>query len=403
LLNEQQAIAMAEWANWSGRQTDTPAEIASPTSEAEMVELVNRAAASGHSVRAVGASHSHSRVAATNGLLVQLDEWRGLVDVDTNASPPSARVRSGSRIFELGEPLFEHGVALRNQGDIDRQSVAGATSTGTHGTGPTLQNLSSSVLGARVVLASGDIAAVTATTSPELFELVRHSLGAVGLVTELTMAVRPAYRLHEILWKEDPASVFASIDERIDATRHFEFFWMPQNDVCACKSLAETQADVDDLPETKLQRIGWSHNIISSQRDDLHTEMEYSVPAEQGPDCFNEVREMILRYFPDLQWPLEYRTVAADDLWISAATGRETVTISAHQDISLDDRPLFEACEAIFRRYQGRPHWGKVHYLDGNELAELYPRYRQWWEVRDAHDPDGIFVTDYLRSLRPDA
>ena len=388
-----------QWSNWSGRQTAEPTHASSPTTEAELIAAVKTARDHGVSLRAVGASHSHSRVAAPDGVLVNLDGWQGVQSVDANNM--TATVRSGSRIFQLGDPLHEHGVALRNQGDIDRQSIAGAISTGTHGTGPTLQNLSSSVRGARLVLASGDIVDCGPATNAELFEVARHSLGGVGLITELTLAVREAYRLHETLWKEDPTSVFARIDELVAVTRHFEFFWMPQLDVCAAKSLAETSADVDDLPEVKLERIGWSHNIISSTRNDLHTEMEYSVPSEAGPDCFAEVRTMILRDFPDLQWPLEYRTVARDDLWISAASGRETVTISVHQDISLDDRPLFEACESIFRSYDGRPHWGKQHYRTGSELAELYPNYERWWQVRDEHDPDGVFVNDYLASLRP--
>ena len=390
---------MAEWSNWSGRQTDSPVAIVAPTSESDIVEAVAAAAITEMPVRAVGASHSHSRIAATNGMLLTLDGWQGIEAVDTEAQ--TARIRSGTRIFQLGEPLLEHGLAIRNQGDIDRQSVAGATSTGTHGTGPSLQNLSASVEGARIVLASGDVVDCSPAATPELFEIVRHSLGAVGLITELTLALRPAYRLHETLWKEDPASVFSRIDELVAATRHFEFFWMPQTDACACKSLAETDAAVDALADRKLERIGWSHDVISSTRDDLHTEMEYSVPAHAGPACFNEVREMILRDFPDLQWPLEYRSLASDDMWISTAAGRETVTISAHQDITLDDRPLFEACEEIFRRYNGRPHWGKQHYQTGQELAALYPRYGDWWRVRDQHDPDRIFVTDYLSSLRP--
>jgi len=264
-----------------------------------------------------------------------------------------------------------------------------------------LQNLSNSVVAARLVLASGDLVDCSPENEPELFELARHSLGAVGLISELTMSLRPAYRLHETVWKEDPADVFGRIDSLIAATRHFEFFWVPQGDFCACKSLAETQSDPDDMADVKHQRIGWSHNIISTLREDLHTEMEYSVPAEAGPACFNEVREMILRDFPDLQWPLEYRTVAADDLWISAAGGRETVTISAHQDVALDDRPLFEACEAIFRSYNGRPHWGKQHYQTAAELSALYPRYQDWWQARDSYDPNGTFVTEYLASLRP--
>jgi len=392
---------MATWANWSGRQTATPERLTTPTSETEIVDIVGNAAAAGLAVRATGASHSHSRIAATNGSLINMDEWQGVVQVDAEAQVPYATIKSGSRIFSLGAQLHPFGVALQNQGDIDRQSVAGATSTGTHGTGTSLQNLSSSVLAARLVLASGEIVDATAAATPGLFELARHSLGGVGLLTELTLALRPAYRLHETLWKEDPASIFARIDDLTAATRHFEFFWMPQGDFCACKSLAETDAGVNPLPEEKLQRIGWSHEILSSTRDDLHTEMEYSVPAESGPACFTEVREMILRDFPDLQWPLEYRTVAADDLWISTASGRNSVTISAHQDITLDDRPLFEACEEIFRSYDGRPHWGKVHYRTGDELAALYPRYLDWWATRDAHDPDNVFVTEYLASLRP--
>lgn len=390
---------MTTWANWSGRQTDEPTQVLQPTTEAEIQQAVIEAAKSGLPVRAVGASHSHSRIAATNGVLLDMDAWQGVVSASTQDQ--RATVKSGSRIYQLGEPLFAHGLALHNQGDIDKQSIAGATSTGTHGTGPTLQNLSNSVLDARIVLASGDIVDCTPDATPELFEVVRHSLGGIGLITEMTLDLRPAYRLHETLWKDTPELVFGRIDALMDATRHFEFFWMPQNDACACKSLAETEDVVDDLPDVKLERIGWSHNIISSIRDDLHTEMEYSVPADRGPECFLEIREMIQRDFPDLQWPLEYRTLRSDDLWISAASGRETVTISAHQDISLDDRPLFEACEAIFRRYDGRPHWGKVHYQSGAELAALYPQYREWWRVRDAHDPDGVFVTDYLNSLRP--
>ena len=391
--------SMSEWANWSGRQTDRPAHVVEPESEADLVAAVELAATEGVPLRAAGASHSHSRVAATNGVLVNMDRWKGVVATDADAR--TATIRAGTRIYELGEPLHAAGLALRNQGDIDRQSVAGATATGTHGTSPQLQNLSASVVGAKIILAPGHQVTVTADTTPELFEVARHSLGGLGLVTELTFAVRDAYRLHERVWKEDPGDVFGRIDALVADTRHFEFFWMPQGDFCACKSLAETDAEPDDLADIKHERIGWSHNIISSTRNDLHTEMEYAVPAEAGPECFNEVRSMILQDFPDLAWPLEYRTVAADDLWISAANGRPTVTISAHQDISLDDRPLFEACEAIFRRYDGRPHWGKVHYQSGSELAALYPRYRDWWQVRDEHDPNDVFVTGYLASLRP--
>ncbi|MGI9597459.1 MAG: D-arabinono-1,4-lactone oxidase [Acidimicrobiales bacterium] len=406
--------------------------IVRPGSEADFVAALDLAGNQGWAVRAVGASHSHSRVAAVDGLLVETDGWQGIVEPGPEHpaegrpevdGSPLVTVRSGTRIFQLGEPLYQLGLGLINQGDIDKQSIAGAISTGTHGTGPTLANFSNAVAGVRLVLAGGDVISCSADHEPDLFAVARHSLGAVGLVTEVELRVRPRYRLHERQWVATIDDVMPRVSDLIEATRHFEFFWVPDRDLFACKSLTElpelpgqgsgVDRSVDrdaagsgpSSPEaeviSKRERIGWSHRIISSIRDDKHTEMEYAVPAESGPACFAELREMIHTRFPDLTWPLEYRTVAADDLMISAASARPTVTISAHQDISLDDRPLFTACEEIFRRYDGRPHWGKVHYQTGEELAELYPSYRSWWELRDRFDPDGRFVTTDLARLRP--
>ncbi|MEM9566541.1 MAG: D-arabinono-1,4-lactone oxidase, partial [Actinomycetota bacterium] len=257
----------------------------------------------------------------------------------------------------------------------------------------------------------GDVVDCDATTEPDLFSLARHSLGAVGLVTELRLRVRDRYRLHERQWFAPPDEIMGDIDRLIAATRHFEFFWAPQRDLCACKSLDELPPDAEPDPAdgpiapveqvAKRERRGWSHQIISSIRDARHTEMEYGVPAEAGPACFAEIRDLILDRFADLEWPVEYRTLAADDQLISVAAGRPTVTISVHQDITLDDRPLFEACEDVFRRHDGRPHWGKVHYRTGAELAALHAGYRRWWELRDRYDPDGVFVTADLAALRP--
>jgi L-gulonolactone oxidase len=167
-----------------------------------------------------------------------------------------------------------------------------------------------------------------------------------------------------------------------------------------CKRIDET----DDPPEYPLAegtRCAWSYEVLPSHRPDPHTEMEYSVPAERGPQCFAEIRELVTTRFPELTWPLEYRTVAADDVWLSMAHGRPTVTISVHQDAALDDEAVFRACEEVFLRHEGRPHWGKVHYLGGDVLAERHPHWRQWWRVRDAHDPDGTFLNDALEAWRP--
>jgi FAD/FMN-containing dehydrogenase len=203
------------------------------------------------------------------------------------------------------------------------------------------------------------------------------------------------------MWLESLDAVLDRVDGLFAATRHFEFFWMPGSERAACKSLDETDAEPVYPLAAEGSRLAWSDEVLANERNDLHSEMEYALPASSGPDCFRALRECIARDFAGLRWPLEYRCVAADDLWISPAAGRDTVTISVHQGVDAPDEPLFRACEEIFRRYDARPHWGKVHYQSGAELAALHPRWRDWWSVRDRFDPEGRFLSPYLESLRP--
>jgi FAD/FMN-containing dehydrogenase len=387
------------WSNWSGRVSAEPAEIARVADEAGAIAAVRRAARAGVALRCLGAGHSHAPLVATSGVIIDTQDLAGVVRVD--AARGTATLRGGTRIHALGVPLRDAGVALHNQGDIDRQSIAGAIATGTHGTGREIRNLSAGVVAARVVLASGDVVACDAQREPELFALARLSLGAVGVVTEVTLSVRPAYKLAERMWLEPLDDVLARVDELARATRHFEFFWMPGSDRTACKALAETDADPVYPLASEGARCAWSYEVLANERNDKHTEMEYSVPVERGPACFAALRALIARNFPDLRWPLEYRTLAADDLWLSTASGRATATISVHQGAELPDEPLFRACEAIFAAHDGRPHWGKVHYRTGKELAALYPRWDDWWRVRDRYDPDGRFLNSHLSALRP--
>jgi len=405
------------WRNWSGKQSSRYLETFNPSSAGDFVDIVQSARTDRRRIRAVGAGHSHSRVGAPYDILVSTDQWQGIVSAQLVAKQPTVRARAGTRIAQFGLPLFEMGLALKNQGDIDRQSIAGAVATGTHGTGPTLQNLSASVVGMQLVLANGELVQCGPNEEPELFAVAQHSLGGVGLVTELDVSVRDRYLLREQLWSSDTDETLQELDSLVAASRHFEFFWMPDKDRCACKALLELSpgSGADLHPDSGLdhvapkapkivsrrERVGWSHHIISSIRDDLHTEMEYAVPASLGPACFHELREMVLRHFPTLEWPLEYRTLGADNVLLSTANARATVTISVHQGVELDDAELFSACEEIFVRYDGRPHWGKVHYLSAADLIEIVPKYEHWWALRDRYDPDGLFVNDYLASLRP--
>jgi FAD/FMN-containing dehydrogenase len=390
---------MPGWSNWSGRVSAQPAEIARASDEAAVIAAVRHAARAGIALRCLGAGHSHAPLVATAGAILDTEALAGVIRVD--AARGVAVLRAGTRISALGVPLRAAGVALHNQGDIDRQSIAGAVATGTHGTGRELRNLSASVVGVRVVLADGEVVECDARRELELFEVARLSLGAVGVVTELGVSVRSAYKLAERMWLEPLDDVLARIDELSRATRHFEFFWMPGSERAACKALAETDAEPVYPLAAEGARCAWSYEVLANDRPIRHTEMEYSVPIDRGAACFASVRAKIARDFPELRWPLEYRTLAPDDLWLSTASARATATISVHQGVDLPDEPLFRACEEIFAAHEGRPHWGKVHYRSGAELAALYPRWRDWWRVRDRYDPHESFLNPHLSSLRP--
>jgi D-arabinono-1,4-lactone oxidase len=234
-----------------------------------------------------------------------------------------------------------------------------------------------------------------------LFRAARLNLGAFGVVTQLQLQLADSYRLQERGWSEQYESLMPKLDSLIEQTRHFEFFWYPHTDVCVAKATDTTTAEAVYPLAEEGSRCAWSYEVLSNHRPTLHTEMEYSVPAEDGPACMNEIRALIHKRFPDLKWPVEYRTLAADDVWMSTAYERPTVTISVHQDVNLDDEPYFRECEEIFNAYSGRPHWGKVNYLDGATLSQRHPRWTEWWKARDAIDPNGTFLNDYLRSVRP--
>lgn len=390
---------MPRWSNWSGRLGAEPRALRFLRSEGDAIATIRDAARDGTTLRAVGAGHSHAALVPTEGIILDTSGLAGITHADPHTR--TARVRAGTPIYALGPALHDAGLALPNQGDIDRQFIAGACATGTHGTGDTLQNLSAAVVGARLVLASGDVVTCGPDVNADLWQVARLNLGAVGLVTELTLALRDAYRLEERAWFEPLDSLLSRLDSLSAATRHFEFFWYPHDNRAFAKSLEETR----EAPRYPLgeegTRCAWSYEVLPNHRPARHTEMEYSVPAEAGRACLEDLSQMIRRRFPDLRWPVEYRTLAADDVWLSTAYQRPTVTLSVHQDIREDEKPYFEACEAVFAAHGGRPHWGKVHYLDGRRLADLHPCWERWWAVRDNVDPGGLFLNAHLRALRP--
>lgn len=389
---------MERWRNWSGKLTARPAAIHHVRTDDDAVALARNAGNDGSTVRCVGSGHSHAALVPTEGTIVDLSGLNGVVSIDRERQ--RASVRSGTPIHALGLPLLRAGLGLLNQGDIDRQTIAGATATGTHGTGVGLANFSAAVTGLRIATATGDLLWADEVEHRDLWRAARHHLGAFGIVTEIELQLREAYRLRQSGWTATLDETLETLDDVVHRHRHYEFFWFPTTDMVVAKTTDET----DDPPEYPMgaegARCGWAHEVLSNHRTWPHTEMEYAVPLEHGPACLAAIRAMLQQDFPEMGWPVEYRTLAADDVWLSVAYHRPTVTISMHVDAREDDEPVFRACEEVFRDHDGRPHWGKVHYRSGAELAAMHDRWDDWWRVRDELDPSGAFLNDHLRALR---
>ena len=384
-----------EWQNWSGSQKHLPLNLALPDSEDAVVQLIQQAADARRRVRGIGSAHSFVPF-WTDDYLVSLDRLAGLVSHDVESR--QVTVWAGTKLHQLGEPLWALGLAMENMGDIDRQSIAGAISTGTHGTGVTLQNISSQVVGLRLVRADGQIVDITQSSDPELLRAAQVSMGTLGVITQVTLQTVPAYYLHEHNWQASVAECAEARTDLMANNRHWEFFWDPQTDQCAMKTLNPTTMHALDSPRQG-QDIDRSYRVIPSTREHKFNEIEFSVPAAAGWDCFLALRRMMQTDYPNVRWPLEYRTLKADDIMLSSASGRDSVTISAHEGAKQPYASFFAAVERLFQEYDGRPHWGKVHTQQADRLEALLPQFNRFREIRQTLDPKGRFLNPFLQGV----
>lgn len=384
------------WTNWAGNVECAPRVIAVPRDEADAIAIVRAAIRDGVAIRASGAGHSHAPLCASDGALISLDRLAGLLSVDRERG--RATIGAGTRITALGEPLLAHGLALANQGDIDVQALAGAISTGTHGTGPSLGSLSTMVRGVRLIDGRGDLIDIDETT-PALLRAASLGLGSLGVMLTVTLQLVEAYRLHERLWSAPLDQTMERLDMLIAATRHFEFFWRPDTGLCDCKALDLTPLPPDPMPRVEGQRIDHSYRVFPSVRQVKHVESEWSVPAEKGPDCFREIHALMTTKHPQARMAVEYRTVAEDNLLLSPNYGRASVTISIHEFVDRDWLPYFSDAQSIFVNHGGRPHWGKWHSLRALDIVDRYPGFSAFNAARRSLDPGSVFMTPYMHTL----
>ena len=391
----------ATWSNWVGNQSCAPAQIATPCSEDEVGELVASAA----HVRVAGAGHSFTPVVATDGLLLDL---RGLPRI-TAIDPERRRVVCGpaTTVGDFGEPLWEAGLALANQGDIVAQQIAGACATATHGSGLEKPCFSAAIRRARLVTADGSVREIDG--GAELHAL-QVSVGMLGVVTELELEVAAAYRLRERVGNRSWEDAWERFDELARTHRHFSFFWMPSResavlygleagaDECHVKIYDEVGDDVPDSDETHA-RVGPAYVIYPMLYDPNFHELEYFVPFERGREALAAMRELMLASLPASVFPMEVRTVGRDEAWLSHSFERETVVISVSGMPGTDYWPYLRDVDRLLGEFDARVHWGKLHFLTREQLYERYPRAADFIRVRRELDPGGTFLNGHLEPL----
>jgi FAD/FMN-containing dehydrogenase len=389
------------WRNWSGSIVCHPARVLCPQSADEVASIVRDAHAANRTVRVVGTGHSSTGILESDDTLVSLKAMSGVIKSDRRTC--TATVHAGSELQELGKKLYEEDLALPNYGDVATQTIGGAIGTGTHGAGILFRNLSDMLVGARLVNGTGEIRSIHRTDIDEL-RAARVALGSLGLFLEMDLQLVPAFDVVRREFAARTDDVLAHLDEMMQANRSFDFYWYPRRDDAKMRCVNPIGSGTTQLSWARMveHREGYGHELIPTHSGIPHLfdEMEYCVPHDAGPACFQAVRErMIAKWRATVGWRVLYRTIAADDVYISPAQGRPTVTISLHQNSTLPWREFFDDIEPIFRDHGGRPHWAKKHNLTARELRPLYPHWDDFQRVRERFDPDGTFVSPYIRRL----
>jgi L-gulonolactone oxidase len=430
---------MSAWRNWAGTESATGLEVLRPSSVEEMSAAVKSAAEQGKQLKAVGSGHSFTGCAAPGQVMIRLD---GLAAI-TRADSETGRVAlgAGTDLRKLNTGLAAFDLAMANLGDIDRQTVSGAISTGTHGTGARLGGLATQVVGLELVTADGSVLSCSAEENPDVFAAARISVGALGVIASLTLQCVPAFLLRAQEMPLPLAEVLGGFDELADGNDHFEFYWFPHTDVALTKRNNRVGPGIGPSPVGRIR--GWvddellsnrvfeftnrlatrrpglvprinqfasralaareyvdaSYRVFCSERDVVFRESEYAVPRENVVDVVRELRAWIERSGERIPFPIEVRVAAADDIWLSTAYGRETAYVAIHQYHRLAHRRYFEAFEQIVSAVGGRPHWGKLHTLGVEELRNRYPRYDDFLAVRDRLDPHRAFANPYTRQV----
>ncbi|KAB7758364.1 MULTISPECIES: D-arabinono-1,4-lactone oxidase [Mycobacteriaceae] len=427
------------WTNWGRCETANPTEVLRPNTIEAVCDAVVRATATGRLIKVVGSGHSFTGIAVAPDIQLDLGALAGVISVDRERK--QVTVGGGTPLWQLTQLLARHGLALENMGDIDRQTISGAISTGTHGTGLAFGGLATQVVGLTLVSGTGELVRIDEEQSSELLPAARVGLGALGIIVEVTLQCVSGFAIHAIERVEPVDDVVATFDERCTHTDHFEFFWFPHTDtaftkanirlpaytplestnrvsqwveeeliengvlgaICAVGSALPSTVPTLNRTVTRFlsdrEHTQRSDRVFTSPRRVRFREMEYAVPYESMGAAFDEVRSLIAERDWRIGFPIEVRAAAEDENWLSTAYGRRSAYIAVHRYVRDDPTEYFRAVEQIMRRYDGRPHWGKMHGRTAADLRDTYPRFDDFLAVREKLDPRRTFANDYLHQV----
>ena len=402
------------WTNWGGNQSATPAFTVRPRNEQEALDAVRFAIREGLPVRAVGSGHSSSPLVQTGGVLMDMSALSAITGTDVKGR--RARALAGTTINAFGDPLWDQGLALGNQGDIDKQQIAGALATSTHGSGKNLGSFSSALRWVRLINGYGEIVEIGEGQLREL-RAAQVALGTLGIFLEVELAVEDRYYLQEEITYPTWAETAATWQADIDGNRHYSFLWCPDDDSCELldlpgspgQSMANRSytkryniAEVKDERETSRTegaRLDRSYRIYPGGFTTPFHELEYFVPSEDGLAAVEAVQELIRTRHSDQKYPVEVRWVKADEGYMSQFQGRDTTVITLTTEPGTDYWPFFRDADAVLQEFEPRAHWGKIHFMTRSRLERLYPELDTFIQIRREFDPRGMFLNDHTRAL----
>jgi FAD/FMN-containing dehydrogenase len=402
------------WTNWGGNQSSTPAYTMRPQNEQEVVDAVRYAIKEGLSVRAVGAGHSFTPLVQTDGVMMDLSGLTGITATDADLK--RVRAKGGTPISAFGGPLWESGLALSNQGDIDKQSISGAIATGTHGSGIDLGSFSSSLRWVRLINGRGDIVEIGENQLDKLLA-AQVSLGTLGIFLEVELQVTDRYHLKEEITYPTWEQTSSTWDDDISGNHHYSFLWChgeesaglyelptPSGERMANRSYTKRYNKVNVEEPTGIStsegsRIDRSYRIYPGGFMLPFHELEYYVPAEQGREAVEAVQNLMQTAHQEQMYPIEVRWVKQDDAYLSPFYKRNTTVISVSGAPGTNYLPYLRDVDSVLQQFDARAHWGKIHFMTRERLEALYPELDAFLSIREDFDPQGVFLNDHTRAL----